>query len=101
MAPQVVLKATHRKALEVCALEDLVAHAIDGPAANTAAAAQAANEVRGWWAIEGGRGDGFGGPKSSRGALSLFSTYTNTTGHGGQGGAVRWWVPFGAAGDCW
>lgn len=29
VAPQVVLKATHRKALEVCTLEDLVAHAVD------------------------------------------------------------------------
>jgi hypothetical protein len=31
VAPQVVLKATHRKALEVCTLEDLVAHAVDPP----------------------------------------------------------------------
>jgi uncharacterized protein (DUF2237 family) len=29
VAPQVVLKATHRKALEVCSLEDLTAHAVD------------------------------------------------------------------------
>lgn len=29
VAPQVVLKATHHKALEVCSLEDLTAHAVD------------------------------------------------------------------------
>lgn len=34
VAPQVVLKATHRKALEVCRLEDLVAHAVDPPSGN-------------------------------------------------------------------
>jgi uncharacterized protein (DUF2237 family) len=30
VAPPVVLAATHRKALEVLALEDLKAHALDG-----------------------------------------------------------------------
>jgi uncharacterized protein (DUF2237 family) len=34
MAPLVRLAATHRRALEVCRLEDLLAHAVDGPTAS-------------------------------------------------------------------
>ncbi len=35
MAPKVVLAATHRKALDACSLDDLIAHAVDPPAGTT------------------------------------------------------------------
>lgn len=59
VAPKVVLAATHRKALEVCALSDLVAHAVDAPPPTAAEVRGSGGDVeRGGWVSDVWSGSG-------------------------------------------